>query len=144
MLLHVEDTPHRTALAFGIGVFIAFFPILGIHTGLALLIAYAFRLSRVAILLGTFVNNPWTVGPMFIGGTMLGCSLLAVPMDGIAAIGWGPDPASLHTILGGVLRSYALPFLLGNVAAGVGFGLAGYALLRLFLERRALARAPAA
>src|SRR6185295_6714639 len=48
-LLHLEDTPNRVALAFGIGLFIAFFPLLGIHTGLALGIAVVFRLSRVAL-----------------------------------------------------------------------------------------------
>ena len=36
LLLHLEDTPNRVAIAFGIGLFIAFFPLLGIHTGLAL------------------------------------------------------------------------------------------------------------
>ena len=44
ILLHVEDSPPRVAAAFGLGVFIAFFPILGIHTGMALLLAVAFRL----------------------------------------------------------------------------------------------------
>jgi uncharacterized protein (DUF2062 family) len=123
MLLRIEDTPHRTALAFGIGVFIAFFPIIGIHTALALLLAYAFRLSRVAILLGTFLNNPWTLGPILMGGTLLGCALLR----------------SFYATLIGVLRPYLLPYLVGNITAGLGFGSISYALLRRVLERRAAA-----
>ncbi len=55
-LLHVEDTPHRTALAFGVGVLIAFSPFLGIHMGIALLVAFLFRLNRVAMLLGTYLK----------------------------------------------------------------------------------------
>ena len=43
LLLGVDDTPHRTALAFAIGLFIAFFPLVGIHTGLALAIAFPAR-----------------------------------------------------------------------------------------------------
>ena len=58
VLLRLEDTPGRIALAFGLGIFIAFFPLLGIHTGLALLVAFSFRLSRVAILAGAWTNNP--------------------------------------------------------------------------------------
>ena len=68
VLLHVDDSPHRIALAFAVGVWVAFFPILGIHTGMALAIAFAFRLSRVAILLGTWLNNPWTIAPMYTAG----------------------------------------------------------------------------
>jgi len=39
-LLLLEDTPERIALAFAIGVWIAFSPLLGIHTGLALGLAF--------------------------------------------------------------------------------------------------------
>jgi len=58
MLLHLEDTPHRTAVAFGLGLWLAFFPLLGIHTGLALLIAFLFRLNRAALLVGVYFSNP--------------------------------------------------------------------------------------
>src|SRR6185295_5462370 len=60
-VLHVEDTPHRIALAFAVGVFIAFFPIWGIHTAMALGVAFLFRLSRAATMVGAWVNNPWTM-----------------------------------------------------------------------------------
>ena len=50
ILLNVEDSPSRVAFAFALGVFIAFFPLVGIHTGLALLLAFVFRLSKAAIL----------------------------------------------------------------------------------------------
>ncbi len=33
ILLRVEDSPTRVAAAFALGVFIAFSPLLGIHTG---------------------------------------------------------------------------------------------------------------
>ena len=31
-LLHTHDTPHRTALAYAVGVFFGFSPVLGLHT----------------------------------------------------------------------------------------------------------------
>ena len=51
-LLHAHDTPERTAAAFALGVFLGFSPLLGFHTGLGLILAFALKLNRVAVLLG--------------------------------------------------------------------------------------------
>jgi uncharacterized protein (DUF2062 family) len=139
LLLHIEDTPHRTALAFGIGIVIAFSPFLGIHMGIALLVAFLFRLNRVAILLGTYVNNPWTLAPMYVGGTSLGCLLLGVSKDGLDTIDWDLHGAEFLQDLWATLRPYLWPFLLGNTLLGILCGFAGYVLLRRYLERRAAA-----
>jgi uncharacterized protein (DUF2062 family) len=66
-LLAIDDPPERTALAFSVGVFIAFSPLLGLHTILATLLAFLFRFNKVAIYSGTFVNNPFlTLVPIII------------------------------------------------------------------------------
>ena len=74
-ILHTDDTPPRAALAFAIGVFIAWTPALGFHTLLALAIAFLFGLNRVAVLAGTFVNNPWTIVPIYSWSAYLGSLL---------------------------------------------------------------------
>lgn len=140
-LLHLQDTPHRVALAFGVGLWIAFFPVLGVHTLMALGIAFGFRLSRVAILAGTYVNNPWTLAPLYVAGTALGCALLGVPTEGLGAIRWDLEGVEFYEALLRNLRPYLLPFVLGNTVAGVAAGIAGYSLLRRALERRRRARA---
>ncbi|MBI3932442.1 MAG: DUF2062 domain-containing protein [Acidobacteria bacterium] len=139
ILLHVEDTPHRTALAFGIGVYIAFFPILGIHTGLALAIAFLFRLGRVPILLGAYVNNPWTLAPMYMAGTLLGCFVLSVAPHGLGEVDWHLTGRAFYRTLFATLRPYLWPFVLGNTVLGLLGGIAGYFALRLVLERRCAA-----
>ena len=58
-LLAIDDPPERTALAFSIGVFIAFSPFLGLHTIMATLVAFVFRFNKIAIYAGTFINNPF-------------------------------------------------------------------------------------
>jgi uncharacterized protein (DUF2062 family) len=136
LLLHVEDTPHRIALAFGIGVYIAFFPIFGIHTGMALIIAFLFKLSRVAMLLGIWVNNPWTIAPMYMGGTLLGCVLLGVSRSDLPEIDWALEGHAFYEELMIVLRPYLWPFVVGNTVAGILAGLLAYFALRFFLERR--------
>ncbi len=141
-LLHVEGSPNRVALAFGIGVFIAFFPILGIHTAVAILIAVLFRLNKVAILAGTWTNNPWTLAPMYIAGTLLGCELLGVSADGLHGVDWSLHGRAFYEALFESLRPLVLPFLLGNVVLGIAAGATAYFVLRAVLERRRVGALP--
>ena len=81
-LLAIDDPPERTALAFSIGVFIAFSPFLGLHTILATLIAFLFRFNKVAIYTGTFVNNPFfTLVPIIIASYAVGAFVLGRPVE---------------------------------------------------------------
>src|SRR5689334_21557540 len=81
-LLAIDDSPERTALAFSIGVFIAFSPFLGLHTILATVIAYMFRFNKIAIYTGTFVNNPFlTLVPIIIASYAVGAFILGRPLS---------------------------------------------------------------
>jgi len=71
-LLHIEDTPERTALAYAIGIFLGFSPFLGFHTLTGLAVAFLFRLNRVAILLGVWSNTPWWIVPYYMAATWVG------------------------------------------------------------------------
>lgn len=135
-VLQVEDSPHRIALAFAIGVWIAFFPIWGIHTAMALGVAFVFRLSRAATLVGAYVNNPWTMGPMYTAGTLAGCVLLRVPAEGLAALDWSLGWREFFRALLDTLRPYLWPFIVGNLALGTLAALLSYLALRLTLEAR--------
>jgi uncharacterized protein len=138
-LLHLEDTPHRIALAFGLGIWIAFSPLLGLHTLMALGIAFAFRLSKAAILIGCYVNNPWTLAPLFLAGTVVGCALLGVSTEGLATVDWDRHGLAFYTHLLAHLRPYLWPFVVGNTFLGVLFGTLSYFGLRYVLTRRAAA-----
>ena len=75
-LLHVDDTPERTAAAFAMGVFFGFSPFLGLHTLLAIIVAFLFDLNRVAALLGVYSNLPWIIAPYYAIVTMLGAKMV--------------------------------------------------------------------
>lgn len=75
-LLGLGESPRRTALAYAVGVFLGFSPFLGLHTVLGLLIAFLFRLNRVAILLGVYTNNPWWMVPYYAFAAWFGYLLL--------------------------------------------------------------------
>ena len=80
-LLALDDPPERTALAFSLGVFIAFSPFLGLHTILATLLAFLFRFNKIAIYSGTFINNPFlTLVPIIIVSYAIGAFVLGRPL----------------------------------------------------------------
>jgi hypothetical protein len=135
-ILHIQDTPHRIALAFGLGVVIAFSPLLGIHTGLALGVAFLFRLSRVAILAGAWTNNPWTLAPMYMAGTALGCGMFGVSPESLETIDWSLHGREFYEALWEGLRPLVVPFVVGNTVLGVVAGVVAYGLVRSLLERR--------
>jgi len=142
-LLHVDDTPHRIALAFGIGIFIGLSPIppvLFMHTVVAMVLAYTFRLAPVAVLTGAWLNTYLSLPFTYLAGTLLGCALLDQPLQGPEEVAWrGRALASaLHEI-----RPYLWPFVVGNTVLSFACATLGYVGLRLLLERRRLAR-PAA
>lgn len=135
-VLQVEDTPHRIALAFAVGVWIAFFPIWGIHTAMALGVAFLLRLSRAAMLVGAWVNNPWTMAPLYTAGTLLGCLLLRVPSEGLTSLDWTLGWRDFLRVLLDTLRPYLWPFVVGNLVLGTLAALVSYLALRLTLEAR--------
>ena len=80
-LLAIDDPPERTALAFSIGVFIAFSPFLGLHTIMATIVAFLFRFNKIAIYTGTFVNNPFfTLVPIILASYAVGAFVLGRPL----------------------------------------------------------------
>jgi uncharacterized protein (DUF2062 family) len=74
-LLHVQDTPERTAGAFALGVFFGFSPFLGFHTLLAIVAAFLLDMNRVAVLLGVYANLPWFLAPYYAIATMVGSEI---------------------------------------------------------------------
>jgi len=131
-LLHLKDPPHRTALAFGVGVFIAFSPLLGLHTVIAIALAFAFRLNRVAVLAGAWINA-WALAPCYAFGTFLGALILGVDTGDLMAIDWSQGIEAL----GSTLSTLFWPILLGNTLLGLVAAAPAYALCRKFLESRA-------
>lgn len=129
-VLHLQESPHRTALAFSVGVFIAFSPTYGLHTISAVFLAWAFRLNYAAILLGNFVNNPWTTVPI-LGATMwTGFFILGRP--DAPAFTW--DSLSAEAIFE-VAMPYILPFTIGACALGFLGSLVAYPIGLFMISR---------
>lgn len=65
-LLLKEPSPHKLALAFSMGVYIAISPFPGFHTLMVAFFSWLLSLNFfVTFLVNTIVNNPWTMVPVY-------------------------------------------------------------------------------
>ena len=126
-LLHTRDTPQRTAAAYALGVFFGFSPLLGLHTVLGLVFAFALSLNRVAVLLGVYSNLPWILVPYYTLATWLGATLLRTELppgvvealrDGLENRSWTEFRAAVMA-LKPVLWAYTLGSLIGAALLGL-------------------------
>lgn len=109
-VLHLKESPQRTAFAFALGVFIAFCPAYGLHMILVGLFTWLFRLNFVALLAGALINNPWTIVPI-LGGTYWSGAWLIGRTD-TPTFDWHDlSFASLYQ----QILPYAAPFALGGI-----------------------------
>jgi uncharacterized protein (DUF2062 family) len=146
-LLHLHDTPRRTAAALALGVGVAFSPFVGFHAALGVVLAFVFNLNRVAVVAGTLVNVPWLMGPYYAAATALGAWITgaSVPPHFLAELeavwhlsGW----RERMTALGELLRPLVLPFALGSSLAAVALGVTVYRLTLTILLARQRQRHP--
>lgn len=111
----------NVARAFALGLAIAFVPI-PVHFLLATVLALSLRLNVPAAIFGTFLANPLTMVPMYVGAYWVGSYLLDVTAHPIAfAMSWEWLTTQLLPIW--------KPFLLGCLVLGTLAALIGYALL---------------
>jgi uncharacterized protein (DUF2062 family) len=133
-LLHIEDTPERTALAYSIGVFLGFSPFLGIHTLIALAIAFLFNLNRVAILLGAWSNTLWWIVPYYMFATWIGMWVTGFWIDGKTLKGifrLGMDQGFMSSHFWGCIASQwglLLSFGIGSMILAIFLSLIAYPL----------------
>jgi uncharacterized protein len=141
-LLHIDDTPRRTAAAFALGVFFGFSPFLGLHTILGIVFAFLLSLNRVAVLLGVYSNLPWFLAPYYAIATTAGAMMTGhrVPP------GFKSRIAALFELslyqgdfwreLGRVLRPLVWPYTVGSLLGAVVLAAIAYPLALAFVTSR--------
>ncbi len=144
-LLHTRDTPRRTAVAYALGVFFGFSPMLGLHTVLGLACAFALNLNRVAMLLGIYSNLPWILPAYYTLTTVMGAALLGVQVPpgllkeltgALSDASWADFRRLLHA-----LTPLAKAYALGSTIGAIALALVAYrvSLTMIVAHRRRLA-----
>ncbi len=142
-LLHVDDTPERTAAAFALGVFFGFSPFLGLHTILGIVFAFLLNYNRVAVLLGVYSNLPWVIAPyyalttMFVGAPLTGHRI----PDGfrqqvVDLFELSLYPGDFWHELAHLLRPFLVPFAVGSLLGAAVLTAVAYPLALAFLTSR--------
>ena len=142
----LDEAPRRTALALAIGVGLSFSPLLGLQILIALGITLAFRLSRIAVLVGLCANVPWVMLPWYglttaAAAALLGTTstvdlnarldlILSVPFYRTAFWGHAAD----------LLEAFLWPFLIGPTVGAMALAAITYAVALRVLTRRAARR----
>jgi uncharacterized protein (DUF2062 family) len=142
VLLHIQDSPERTAAAFALGVFFGFSPFLGFHTLLAIVAAFFLDLNRVAVLMGVYSNLPWFLAPYYAIATMVGSELTGKrpPPDFRTQLGHLFDLSLFHEQfwhrLMVVMRPLLVPYTVGSMLCAMVLAAAAYHLALAFVTSR--------
>ncbi|KJU83617.1 conserved hypothetical protein, membrane [Candidatus Magnetobacterium bavaricum] len=105
----------KVAVSFGIGILIAFSPWVGLHTLLAIILAMAFKLNKVAIFTATYINNPFTIVPISTFCIWVGMKLMGMQATGINI---DFNNLTLSNVMG-VFGSLLMPFIWGSLLVSV-------------------------
>jgi len=130
-ILKLNDPPHKLALAVAVGVFTAFSPWFGLHIASCIALAWVLRLNKLVVLTATFINNPWTVVPIY--GFCLWAGFKLTGRDAaLPAINWSSlGFRDLFT----VLQPFLLPFVAGTLMVGAVTAVLSYALFLWLIKR---------
>ncbi len=123
-LFKLSDPPHRLALAFAVGVFIAFSPTVGLHTLSVFALAWAFRLNTIVMFTAAFINNPWTIVPMYGFCLWFGIKITGSGIS-VPDIPWNDLSMSNLFLL---LKPYLWPFVAGTLTVGAAASVLSYGL----------------
>ena len=142
ILLHIADTPERTAAAFALGVFFGFSPFLGLHTLLAVSCAFLLDLNRIAVLLGAYSNLPWFIGPYYAIATRAGTAIThhRIPPGFPAQLGALFELSLFQSefwySLYQLLRPLLLPYVVGSLIGAIVLAAVAYPLALAFVTSR--------
>jgi len=117
-ILALDSHPGHIAAGFAVGVFISITPLFGLHTPLAIALAFIFRLNKLTTITGAWVNTPLTVLPVLMISYRLGAFVL----------GQQTGAVSFHTLEWHHLKDYAAPLFIGSSLIGLIAALFSYAL----------------
>src|SRR3972149_2011703 len=118
--ISAETDERSLAAGFAVGVFFSFTPLVSLHMVLALIVAFVFRLNKVATIAGAWVNNPYTMPFVFYGCFRFGEWILGMRI---------PSPSFESYTLKSLLKAavpYAAPLFLGTTVVGLAAAAVAY------------------
>lgn len=129
-----EHDPRKLAIAFCVGVYIAFSPFPGFHTLMVIASAWFLSLNfAVVFAISCLINNPWTMVPVYASDHIVG-DWICYGLFGLeSTVCW--NPWWMHSINSWLAHYIAMPtislwsFLIGGNLLGMGLAILLYPLM---------------
>jgi uncharacterized protein len=115
----LQGDPHYVATGMAIGVFIGVTPTIPLHTVLAVALAFVFRCSKPAAIIGVWVGNPITIPFFYIGSYNLGAFLFNISTP------FSAEHITIHQVMKLGFK-ITMAMNIGGVLLGIPFGVAAY------------------
>ena len=113
-ILSLDAHPGHISVGFAVGVSISFTPFFGLHTPMAIALAFLFRLNKVSCITGAWVNTPLTMLPILMASYNLGRFLRGKPAKTLTfqSLDWlSLKPYAKSILLGSSLIGFAAAIL---------------------------------
>ena len=129
----LEGDPTYVAKGMAIGVFIGVTPTIPFHTAIAIALAFIFKASKPAAIVGVWFCNPVTLPLFYYGSYKVGALLfrLEISADLIAM------PISQILEMG---AEVTIAIMCGGIIIGIPFGIAAFFITRFMFHRLQLKR----
>lgn len=130
---NLKGDPTYVAKGMAIGVFIGVTPTIPFHTAIALALAFIFKASKPAAIVGVWFSNPVTIPLLYFGsykvGTLLFRIEISVDLKGM--------PISEILEMGAEVTA---AIMCGGIIIGIPFGIAAFFITRSVFHRLQLRR----
>lgn len=143
IIVQPDVNPNNIAISFAIGLSIAFTPLIGLHTLIAIVICIIFKkLNKPLTLLACYINNPWTMIPITSISILIGKLILGNNNQlYIEDIHW--NKIGLHSFISrnGLINMYITlkpiikPYLLGGFILSALALVTGYYVMLVIIKR---------
>ncbi len=127
-LIRLKDKPHTVALGLAIGVGIGFTPTIPIQTYIALALAFLFKGSKLAAIMGVWISNPLNMAAFYfmdykVGKWILGSKVAFKPMD-----------YSVFTLLHEAQKAMKV-MMVGGIVLGIPAGIITYVITYKIVQK---------
>ena len=129
----LEGDPTYVARGMAIGVFIGVTPTIPFHTAIAIALAFIFKASKPAAIVGVWFGNPLTIPIFYYGSYKVGALLFDLEIS----YNFKEMPISQMLELG---TEVTVATMCGGVIIGAPFGIAAFFLTRSMFRRLRLKR----
>ncbi|AGF75585.1 DUF2062 domain-containing protein [Bartonella vinsonii] len=132
-ILRISATPHKVALGFAIGIFLACSPLFGMHIVLAIFFSWILRGNFAAAIIGTAFSNPLTFLLIVMADYKVGYFCLSlfsnvdeISLSQIRVLFEGLTLSNISLLFKGTWDSIMRPMILGGILLGFILGSLSY------------------